>query len=84
MKFVYDGDYACFDGVEFLFRNPTTVDNKSTIEKLLKKPGFSEWQAPVCADSGVTLEVKPTTGCPKCGRHIPRGLPMHVKHCHTK
>jgi hypothetical protein len=77
MKFVYEGDYTVKDGVTFMFRNPTTVENKTTIEKLLKDPQFRR-----CDEEKAEATPKAEVlSCPKCHKVFPRGLTMHVKFC---
>lgn len=89
MKFIYTaGDYTTRDGVTFLFRNPTTVENRTTIEKLLKDPAFSRYEesrtepgqtGPVGAEE--TITITKGASCPKCGRVIRQGMFMHEKYC---
>jgi hypothetical protein len=78
MKFVYDGDYAVRDGVTFMFGNPTTVENKGTIQKLLKDPSFRRCDEEKAEE---TAETKVLGECPKCHKVFPRGLTMHIKFC---
>lgn len=79
MKFVYSGDYAVKDGVTFMFRNPSTVENKATIAKLLKDPLFrrcDEEKAEAPAKTEVLSDV-----CPKCGRLVKQGKVLHQRWC---
>jgi hypothetical protein len=78
MKFVYDGDYAVRDGVTFMFGNPTTVENKGTIQRLLKDPQFRRCDE---EKAETTSEAKVLNACPKCGETFTRGLTMHVRYC---
>lgn len=80
MKFIYDGDYAVKDGVTFLFRNPTTVDNKATIERLKKDPLFRIYDEEK-AEATAEAEVLTSDTCPKCGRYVKQGKFLHVKFC---
>jgi hypothetical protein len=86
MKFVYDGDYAVRDGVTFLFRNPTTVDNKSTIQRLLRDPEFQrvdDLPSPetIIAAKKFLEEVNVEPRCPRCQRVFHKGLVMHTRFC---
>jgi len=75
MKFIHiAGDYRCVDGHTFLFRNSVTVENKTTIAKLLTDNDFE-----VVNERQVT--VASPDACPKCGRIIKQGKFMHAKYC---
>jgi len=75
MKFIYDGDYKTVDGVTFMFRNPTTVENKTTIEKLMKDPQFKRYH------EETTQVITLPDICPKCGRLVKQGKVMHQRFC---
>lgn len=77
MKFIYNGDYATRDGVTFMFRNPTTVENKATIERLMKDPEFTRYE-PVEEPPALEPEGH---ACTKCGRVLKQGWFLHEKHC---
>jgi hypothetical protein len=60
MKFIHvAGDYATKDGVTFFFKNPTEVENKSTIEKLLKDPDYITHESWMNAFVGAEEKLDP-------------------------
>jgi len=81
VKFIYNGDYATRDGVTFMFRNPTEVENRSTIEKLLNDPDFTRCDHEEEAQAHKEVPEAQVLGCPKCGRVIGQGRYMHEKYC---
>ena len=79
MKFVCNEDYCCVDGLTFLFKNPVTVDNKGTIERLLKDNRFKKYES-VIQDQKQEEQIN-RHQCEKCAKIIARGLFIHKKYC---
>lgn len=72
MKFVCTTEpYRHYRGILFSHYKPTEVNDKGTIEALMKHPDFQ----------AVDEKNQIPDVCPKCGKTVKRGKVMHQKYC---